>query len=140
VASKHGTRARYLQGCRCDPCRAAQSAYHRGWRERRAAGLTRSRPNPVAGLPQAASSAEAGRVELAVAAEIDDLAIASARPGLVETVLAMAKILDSPKVPSSQPAAAGKLMTALEALRSSGQKPRGKLAVVKGDDHQKTVP
>jgi len=87
-----------------------------------------------------APAAGPGRVELAVAEELEGLPQASTRPGLIETALALARVLDNAKVPSSQPAAAGKLMTALEALRSSGQKPRGKLAVVKGDDHQKTVP
>lgn len=31
---KHGTRNAYLQGCRCDECRAASSEYHRAYRYR----------------------------------------------------------------------------------------------------------
>lgn len=27
-----GTRAAYMRGCRCEPCRAASVAYHRNWR------------------------------------------------------------------------------------------------------------
>ena len=29
---EHGTRARYVRGCRCQACRAANAAYQRGWR------------------------------------------------------------------------------------------------------------
>ena len=41
----HGTRARYCRGCRCDDCRAANSAYDRELRAR--AGLPDPRPTPV---------------------------------------------------------------------------------------------
>jgi hypothetical protein len=30
---EHGTRSRYVRGCRCDDCRAAQTKYQRKWRE-----------------------------------------------------------------------------------------------------------
>jgi hypothetical protein len=47
MAIRHGTRARYQHGCRCDKCKATQCAYQRRYRERKANGLTR--PVVVAG-------------------------------------------------------------------------------------------
>ena len=41
----HGTRARYSRGCRCNDCRAANTAYDRTLRAR--AGLPDERPVPV---------------------------------------------------------------------------------------------
>lgn len=41
----HGTRARYSRGCRCNDCRAANTAYDRALRAR--AGLPDERPVPV---------------------------------------------------------------------------------------------
>ena len=35
ASSRHGTRARYKSGCRCDPCRGSNTAYHRRRREAR---------------------------------------------------------------------------------------------------------
>lgn len=34
ASSTHGTRAMYVQGCRCAPCRHAHSVYQIAWRER----------------------------------------------------------------------------------------------------------
>ena len=45
MSAVHGTRARYCRGCRCDECRAANSAYDRELRAR--AGLPDPRPAPV---------------------------------------------------------------------------------------------
>src|SRR2546430_2616214 len=33
--ARHGTRARYKAGCSCDPCREANTAYHRDLRRRK---------------------------------------------------------------------------------------------------------
>lgn len=35
---QHGTLSKYKYGCRCDDCRAAQSAYYKDWWQRRKAG------------------------------------------------------------------------------------------------------
>ncbi len=32
--SDHGTRARYVKGCRCRPCKDANAEYTRAWRAR----------------------------------------------------------------------------------------------------------
>jgi hypothetical protein len=60
------------------------------------------------------------------------VASAEVRPGLVQVALAMARILDSPRSPSPQPAAAKVLVAVLEMLRKgSAQGRRGSLAVVR---------
>jgi len=45
--AEHGTRARYRRGCRCDQCRAANSAYELS--RRKGAGLDRAVARIVAG-------------------------------------------------------------------------------------------
>ena len=47
ASSRHGSRARYKAGCRCDACRAANAAYQR---TRREAG--RIAPDPAADIAQ----------------------------------------------------------------------------------------
>ena len=37
--AEHGSTSRYVSGCRCDECRAANTAHVRAWRERKS-GLT----------------------------------------------------------------------------------------------------
>lgn len=136
----HGTRSRYLAGCRCDDCTAAQRLYQRRYRERKASGETRpcSAPVVVAELPQGVrnrtpeQNCSPGPVELAVQEEINGVASAGLRPGLVQVALAMARLLDSPRVPSAQPAAAKVLVTVLDSLRKGSARGRhGGLAVVR---------
>jgi hypothetical protein len=135
AAKKHGTRSGYLTGCRCDRCRYAQRLYQRRYRERRANGKTRphSAPVVVAQLPTVElQSADPGPVESAVEAELGGLASAELRPGLVQIALAMARILDNPRAPSAQPAAAKVLVSVMDTLhKGSAQGRRGNLAVVK---------
>ena len=40
--AEHGTHARYLSPCRCDPCRAANSEYMKSYRLRRRGQVTAS--------------------------------------------------------------------------------------------------
>jgi hypothetical protein len=139
MAAKHGTRSRYLEGCRCDDCKAAQRLYQQRYRERRANGTTQLRPTPVVQLPERElQPSEPGPVESGVTAEISGLA-AEARPGLAQAAIALARILDSPRAVNQQPAAAKVLGTLLERLHSaSAHRHRGRLAVVRamstGDD------
>ncbi|MCV7399779.1 hypothetical protein H7K24_06395 [Mycobacterium fragae] len=64
-------------------------------------------------------------------AEIDGLA-SQARPGLTQAALAMARILDNPRVVNQQPAAAKVLASLLEKLRSAAvQGRRGGLSLVR---------
>jgi hypothetical protein len=128
MATAHGTRTRYTQGCRCDDCRSAHAAYQRDYRERRAdggaapvvasVGADRPQPGP-------------GPVESGVEAEISGLA-AEARPGLAQAALALARILDNPKAVNQQPAAAKVLATMLNQLHTAAARGRrGNLALVR---------
>ena len=99
MAAKHGTRRRYVEGCRCEGCTEANRLYFR----RRRAGDTAPPPAAVVSLP-AAGASEPGPVEAAVEAEMAGLT--DARPGLAQTALALARILDNPKAINQQPAAA----------------------------------
>jgi hypothetical protein len=122
MATRHGTRRGYNDGCRCDDCKDAQRLYQQRYRERRQS------PSPVGNLATAASGP--GPVELAVEAEIGELA--GARPGLAQIALALARVLDNPKAVSIQPAAAKVLAALLDKLRSaSAHGRRGALALVR---------
>jgi hypothetical protein len=73
-----------------------------------------------------------GPVEAAVQQEISGLAQAQLRPGLVAIAAATARILDNPRAPSAQPAAAKVLVSVLDTLhKGSAQGRRGNLAVVR---------
>jgi hypothetical protein len=135
AAKSHGTRVRYLDGCRCDECKAAQRAYQRRYRERRANGETRphSAAVVVAELPQAEAyqTDTPGPVEATAQQEIGSLAQVQTRPGLVAIALAMARILDNPRARSAQPAAAKVLVAVLDALHKGSTQRRCNLALVK---------
>jgi hypothetical protein len=123
MATRHGTRRRYNEGCHCDECTAANTAYQQRYRQR---------PVEIVPLPQPVTPQpdEPGPVESGVEAEIEGLA--EPRPGLAQTALALARILDNPKSVNQQPAAAKVLASLLDKLRSaSAQRRRGKLAVVR---------
>jgi hypothetical protein len=129
MTAQHGTRGRYNEGCRCGDCKAAQCAYQRRYRKRKANGLTR----PTAVVLEVRNDYEPGPgpVELAVESELGGLAAAQLRPSLAAIALAMARILDW-RVPTPKPAAAKALVSALDALhKSSAQGRRGNLALVK---------
>jgi hypothetical protein len=134
AAKSHGTRQRYGAGCRCDECKAAQRAYQRNYRERRANGETRPRSAPVvvAELPpvEVVTLSPPGPVELAVEAELHGLPAAQTRPTLAAVALAMARILDG-RVPTPKPAAAKALVSAMDALHKGSTQRRGNLALVK---------
>ena len=132
MAVKHGGRAGYISGCRCDECKAAQRLYQRRYRERVVNGETR--PVAVVQLPQGQGASndapdQPGPVELAVESEVG--ALAEARPTLVAVARAMARILDSSRVPTPKPPAAKVLVTVLDALHKGSAQRRGNLALVK---------
>ncbi|WP_253900648.1 hypothetical protein [Mycobacterium asiaticum] len=71
-----------------------------------------------------------GAVETAVGAEIDGLG--DARPGIAQTALALARLMDDPKSRNQQPAAAKVLVVLLDKLRTAAvQGRRGRLAAVR---------
>jgi hypothetical protein len=134
MAAKHGTRRRYVEGCRCDDCAEAQRTYQRDYRDRKANGLP-----TVSRLPRRPQDAKPdpelsgpGTVESGVEAELAGLAQAAARPGLVQVALSLARILDNPRPMGQQPAAAGKLADILDRLRKGSARGRRRgLSVVK---------
>jgi hypothetical protein len=79
-----------------------------------------------------------GPVESGVASELSGLIEADARPGLTQAALALARVLDNPRVMSAQPAAAKVLVALLDKFSASARHRRGGLALVRsmtsGDD------
>jgi hypothetical protein len=126
MATKHGTRHRYNDGCRCEDCTAANAAYQQRWRKSRI-GAEPTTPGVVVTV---SSPVTPGPVEAGVEAEIAGLA--EARPGLAQIALAMARLLDNPRAVATQPAAAKVLAALLDKLRSaSARGRRGALALVR---------
>jgi hypothetical protein len=120
--ARHGTRRRYNDGCRCEDCTAANTAYQQKYRQGPAAVVRLS--TPVTPQPDGPGPVEAG-----VEAEIAELS--EARPGIAQAALAMARLLDNPRAVSSQPAAAKVLAALLDKLRSAAGGRRGGLALVR---------
>ena len=127
----------YNGGCRSEACRLAASVARR---ERRrlareavgeSPGLDTDRTRLVSmPMDNAPTSADAGSsVEAAVLAEVE--ALDSTRPALVAAAIAMARVLDNPKAVSSQPPAAGQLVSILNQLRKSAAGGKPKLASVR---------
>ena len=134
TSKEHGVR-RYRLGCRCDVCRAAESARKREQHLR--TGRPARRPAPLAAVPplppaEPPAPGPDGRVVAGVRAEIGQLAegVAERYPGLVETALTLAAGLDNPKGLTSHPALAARLFTALGKLEAASAGGRGKLAAV----------
>jgi hypothetical protein len=124
MAAKHGTRHRYIDGCRCDECKAANAAYQQEYRQRPVVVV----PLSTAVTPPLSGP---GPVESGVAEEIDSLA-SEARPGLAQVALALARVMDDPKAINQKPAAAKVLATLLDRLRTaSAQGRRGGLRAVR---------
>jgi hypothetical protein len=130
MAAKHGTRRRYVEGCRCDECADAQRNYQRDYRERKARGLpTISQlPRPQNSNPE--EPCGPGPVESGVQAEIGSAA--EARPGLAQMALALARVMDNPRAVNQKPAAAKALTSLLDKLHQAGAPGRrGHLSVVR---------
>jgi hypothetical protein len=71
-----------------------------------------------------------GLVESAVEVELAGLAAAAERPGLAQTALALARLMDGPAV-TSKPAAAQRLVEIVNTLAKSASVRRRKLTVVR---------
>jgi hypothetical protein len=136
MAAKHGTLHRYRsEGCRCDDCKAASAAYQRDLRQRRAAGEPPQKRRPATvfsmNAPVAAESAEPGRVELGVEAEIAGLAQAVLRPGLAQAALELARVLDNPRALGQKAAASKALAELLGVLHKGTDVRKSRLASVR---------
>lgn len=130
MAVQHGKRTTYVRGCRCEACKEANRQYGIDLKERKRSGGTVVTPlRSLSSLPAMPPPPEAekdpdeiGRNELAVAAEIRTLSSASKHPGLVESALSMAKILDNPIAVTTHPSAQRQLMVALDKLHAASTK------------------
>ncbi len=130
MPSRHGTDARYkVDGCRCDACKDAHKRAHRDYLQRRANGKVRSIAPAVSIATPVVEGP--GRVEAAVQAEIADLSQAEARPGLAQTALELARLMDNPAATNQKAAAAGKLAELLDKLHKGADARKSKLAAVR---------
>jgi hypothetical protein len=86
MAARHGTRHRYNDGCHCDDCTAANTAYQQRYRHR---------PTAVGEEVTRCFLTGPGPVECGVEAEIAGLA--EPRPGLAQVALALARVMDNPR-------------------------------------------
>jgi hypothetical protein len=122
MAATRGTQRSYVAGCRCKDCKEAHRAAARDYRERRANGPT---PASVVTIPSAVVSEPAGPgpVESGVQAEISGLAAAELRPGVVAAALALARVLDNPRVASVHPPAVKVLVMVLDTLHKGSARP-----------------
>jgi hypothetical protein len=101
-----------------DDERREHREYMRAWRARQR------------GVDVVAPDGEDGPVVEAVTAELVSLSATESRPGLAEACLAMARILDQPKLSTTHPSAAHQLARGLDEIRNSSHVARGKLASV----------
>jgi hypothetical protein len=123
MAAKHGTRHRYIDGCRCDECKAANAAYQQEYRQR---------PAVVVPLSTAVTPPLSGPGPVESGVEVEIAGLTEARPGLAQMALALARIMDDPRAISQKAAAAKVLVSLLDKLRTaSAQQRRGSLKLVK---------
>jgi hypothetical protein len=140
MGPRHGSRRRYNDGCRCDDCKAAEASYRASYRQRKANGDPIGPKGSVVQMSQATAldPVGPGPVEEAVRLEIADLTQAQARPGLAQTALALARIMDNPKATNQQPAAASKLTEILDKLHKGADARKSRLASVRQMTNVKT--
>ena len=114
---------RHAPGCDCERCADR--------RDRNAARMRRNRAR-ARGLDPTAPTVVplAGRVELAVRAEIDAISGADSRPALAASAIAMGRILDDWRLTTTWPSAQRRLMAALDALHKASAPGAGRLATV----------
>lgn len=133
MPAAHGTRQRYAERCRCEPCRAAQAKYMRDYKDRRLAiggakllslaAVDKPAPQPVSRGP--------GDNERAVREECAGLSLSDDRPAMVAQAVTLARILDNPKSMAMWPTTSRQLTAILNDLRGNSKKrTRSRLASV----------
>jgi hypothetical protein len=121
---EHGLAGYRRHRCHCDVCMAANRTYMRHWR----AGRRGLQPVQDSGAPVGA--APDGPVVRGVRAEIGLIGDAvSRRPGLVESALRMAAIVDDHRLATTAPSACRRLVSALDELRRLECGPADRLGV-----------
>lgn len=132
MAARHGTRSKYNEGCRCDKCNLAESDYKKkrylndkGKKLGTVTKLTNAADEPVTQPPPM------GPTELGVMAALEAApALAAARPDLVASARAMARIQDNALHVAQQTNAAARMLDIMDRLLKGTQKKR-KLAAVR---------
>jgi hypothetical protein len=129
---EHGTRSKYTHGCRCAPCVAANTAYGQLQRKRRnkRASLASVSSLPGQSAAHQGQTLATGRVESSVIAELAALNSPAKWPGLAESALAMARILDNIEFSTTHPSAGRQLTAMLTKLHDASAGRVGKLARV----------
>lgn len=130
---EHGKRTTYVRGCRCERCCEANTQYGKDLKERK----RRGQPSlaSVTTIGRSAVQPERdpdtpGPVETAVIKEMKGLSAANKQPGLVQSIIAMAQILDNPGAVTTHPSAQHRLMTGLDKLWGASVGRKGTLADV----------
>jgi hypothetical protein len=135
---RHGNRTTYVRGCRCEECRAANRAYQHELNDRRRMGepvnkplakVTSLRSEPVM-EPEVEQETGPGPVQAAVIAQIATLSAAKRQPGLAESVIAMARIIDNPRLATTHPSAHRQLMAGVDKLAAASVGRKGNLAQI----------
>ncbi|MGJ6126311.1 hypothetical protein QN239_27420 [Mycolicibacterium sp. Y3] len=144
MAKEHGTRGRYNDGCRCSPCKKANSDYYRDRRSGKPAKPVKKLPRKLKAVPNVYTdvytsrtpesgppAAEVQSVEAAVREQLARLSTVESRGGEVAAALALARVLDDPDRMSHHAAAAHRLGEYIESLRKGSDKKAGRLAAVR---------
>jgi hypothetical protein len=126
--ARHGSTSEYRSGCRCAPCKAANTAAARRIRARNPTVRTRKSKSKVVALPTTTQMPDAvigmGRNERAVRDECDSLERAAARPSVVAQAVTLAQRLDDP----AHAAMCATNSRQLQSLMAERQAPKRKLA------------
>jgi hypothetical protein len=132
---QHGTARQYRRGCRCSPCRAAESRRKRDQRIRKltGSGAPSGAPENVVTLRPGGGKAppeQPGEVESAVIAETGTTG--QDRPALVANAITLARILDNDEQVYMWPQTSRQLTALLNELHGGGRRKRnsGRLASV----------
>jgi hypothetical protein len=137
---EHGKRGTYVRGCRCDKCTLANTEYGQNLKDRKRLRKPIQPPmTPISALASVTNirtseppqeRTEPGEVEVAVIAEMKALSAASKHPGVVASVIAMARILDNPGAVTTHPSAHRQMTASLDKLWAASVGRKGTLADV----------
>lgn len=132
--SEHGTRTRYVAGCRCDECGRANTVYQQKLKNRKRSASLTALPGtpgrPSVTVPSRDDDEEVGSTEADVIRELSMLSAAQKQPGLTAAIRQMARILDAPDLATTQPSAMRQMVQGLDKLRAASAGRSGKLASV----------
>jgi hypothetical protein len=133
--ASHGTRYMYQKkGCRCDACTQANRDYFKARNqaknaEKHGGGTVTVLKTVATGATQPAVR-EIGPNEAGTLLELEGLPAAASRPGLVQVVLTLARLMDSPMAIAQHPQAAGRWAEIMDRLRKGAEK-KGRLSAVR---------